>query len=108
MYEGLVIWILFTNLVSNSAYALCAPFLPLEFESKGLEGVYVGTVFAIYSVAVVIVSPLVGKTVDRIGHKSLLAGGIGVMGIAFVCFGFIETMESRVNILVIGFILRFL
>ena len=108
MYEKLVYWILFTNLVSNSAYALCAPFLPLEFERKMLAGAYVGMVFALYSVAVVIISPLVGKTVDRIGHKNLLSGGIGVMGIAFVCFGFIETMESRVNILVLGFILRFL
>ena len=68
MFDKLVLWILFANLVSNSAYALCAPFLPLEFERKGLAGTNVGLIFALYSVAVVIVSPLVGKTVDRVGH----------------------------------------
>ena len=30
------------------------------------------------------------------------------MGIAFVCFGFIETLQSRVNIMALGCILRFL
>lgn len=105
--EKIIIWILFCNLVSNSAYALVAPFLPLEFERKGIAGTYVGMIFAFYSLAVIIISPMVGKTVDRVGAKNLLAAGLGVMGIAFVCFGFIETMERRVNILVVGFILRF-
>ena len=44
------------------------PFLPIEFEKKGLTGTSIGLIFALYSVAVVFISPLVGKTVDRVGH----------------------------------------
>ena len=105
--EKIIIWILFCTLISNSAYALVAPFLPLEFERKGISGTYVGMIFAFYSFAVIIISPMVGTFVDRVGAKNLLAAGLGVMGIAFVCFGFIESMERKVSILILGFILRF-
>ena len=101
-------WVLFTNLSSNSAYGLCAPFLPLEFDKKGIEGAYVGLVFAMYSMAVIFVSPFVGKIVDTWGHKNLLSLGIGFMGLAFILFGFIERLDSKPNILILGCILRFL
>ena len=101
-------WVLFTNLASNSAYALCAPFLPLEFDKKGIEGAYVGMVFALYSVAVIFVSPFVGKVVDSWGHKNLLSVGIGFMGLAFIFFGFIERLDSKPGLLILGCVLRFL
>ena len=107
-FDLLEFWLLFTNVSANSAYALCAPFLPLEFERKGIEGAYVGLVFALYSVAVIFVSPLVGKVVDSLGHKNLLSLGIGFMGIAFILFGFIESMQSKPVILIFGCVLRFL
>ena len=65
-------------------------------------------VFALYSVAVIFMSPLVGKVVDRWGHKNLLSLGIGLMGIAFILFGFIESMQSKPVILIFGCVLRFL
>ena len=106
-FEALIIWILFTNLSANSAYALCAPFLAIEFDNKGIPGAYVGMIFALYSVAVIFVSPMVGKIVDSAGHKNLLSAGIGFMGIAFVFFGFIESMERQPAILALGCVLRF-
>ena len=65
-------------------------------------------VFALYSVALIFFSPLVGKVVDRWGHKNLLSIGIGFMGLAFVFFGFIEVMDNKPGILVLGCVLRFL
>ena len=107
MLDKLMIWVLFTAIIHNNAYSLIAPFVPLEFERKHIPGAYCGMVFAMYSVPQVIFSPLVGKTFDRVGHKNLLAGGIGVMGVAIFCFGFIENMSSRVNVLVLALICRF-
>ena len=107
MLDKLVIWVLFTSCIHNSAYSLIAPFLPLEFERKHIHSAYSGLVFAIFSVAIILFSPLVGKVFDKIGHKNLLAGGIGVMGVAIICFGYIEHMTNRVNIIVFAFILRF-
>ena len=67
-----------------------------------------GLIFALYSVAVIFVSPMVGKVVDRIGHKNLLSAGIGFMGVAFIFFGFIEVIESQPGVLALGCTLRFL
>jgi len=39
---------------------MIAPFLPVEFEEKGISGQWVGMIFAVYSVAVIIFSPMVG------------------------------------------------
>ena len=106
--DPLEFWVLLTNLSSNSAYGLCAPFLPTEFEKKGIAGAYVGMVFAVYSVAQIFVSPFVGKVVDSWGHKNIMSLGIGFMGLAFIFFGFIERLESKPVLLTLGCVLRFL
>ena len=108
MHDKLVIWMLLTCCVHNNAYSLIAPFLPLEFERKGIHSAYTGLVFAIFSIPIVLFSPIFGRIFDRIGHKNLLAGGIGVMGLAIISFGFIEHMTNRVNIIMFAFILRFI
>jgi len=54
-------------IVSNSFYALSAPFLPPVFESKRVAPEYVGVVFAAFSIASVIFSPFVGKMIDDFG-----------------------------------------
>ena len=57
-------WLCFSNFVSNSAYGVCAPFLPLEFERKGIHGSLVGMIFALYSVGSIIMSPIIGKRTE--------------------------------------------
>jgi hypothetical protein len=44
-------------MLANSAYSIVAPFLPIEFVQKGVSNTVTGYIFAIYSVAVVVVSP---------------------------------------------------
>jgi len=89
MSDRKIVWILACTLISNSAYALIAPFLPLEFKAVGISGEMIGLMFAIYSVAVIICSPFVGKTVELVGNTNMISMGIAVMGLAFVLFGFI-------------------
>ena len=108
MVESTIVWILICTFISNSAYALVAPFLPLEFETKGISDYYIGLIFAIYSVAVVIISPVIGMVVSKLGTTNLIAGGIAIMGLSFVCFGFVEFLERQFSILALGFVLRFI
>ena len=107
MVDRLMAWVLFTVILFTNAYSLIAPFVPIELERKGIPGAYSGMVYAVFAVAQVIFSPLVGKTFDRVGHKNLLAGGIVLMGIGVFCFAFIIDMERRVNVLALAFICRF-
>ena len=106
--ETMVLWLMLDNFVANTAYSVCAPFLPLEFERHGLPSTYVGITFALYSVGAIFWSPIIAKHVDRVGARNLMGFGISLMGLTFITFGFIEMMESRVNILVLAFTLRLL
>ena len=108
MVERKIVWILICTLISNSAYALIAPFLPLEFKEKGISGEMIGLMFAIYSIAVIICSPLVGNIIARVGNSNMIALGVAVMGTAFFCFGLIESLEKEAMVLTLGFSLRFI
>ena len=68
----------------------------------------IGLIFAIYSIAVIICSPLVGKTVEFVGNATMISLGISVMGLAFVLFGFIPDFDEISTILFVSFALRFL
>ena len=107
MFDRKIVWICICTLISNSAYALIAPFLPLEFKDKGVSGEMIGLMFAIYSVAVVICSPFVGKTVECVGNTNMISLGIATMGLTFIMFGFIPELSTVAMILTVGFSLRF-
>ena len=108
MKDRKIVWILICTLISNSAYALIAPFLPLEFKDQGISGHMIGMMFAIYSVAVIVCSPLVSKVILCIGNVNMMSTGIATMGLAFVLFGFIPQIEEQNLTLTVGFILRFI
>ena len=108
MVERKIVWIMICTLISNSAYALIAPFLPLEFKAKHISGEMIGMMFAIYSVAVIVCSPFVGKTVQYVGNTNMISLGIAVMGLAFVTFGIVPNMDSVPHVLALGFTLRFI
>jgi len=59
MHTAKVAWLLFATIVSNMGYALIAPFLPLEFNDKGITAGAQGAIFAIYAVGVVVWSLIV-------------------------------------------------
>ena len=105
--EPLVSWLFFSNIVSCTAFGMCAPFLPLEFERKGIPGIWIGLIFALYSVGSIFISPIIGKHAKNFEGKNLLGGSLGLMGVTFICFGFLEDLENRANIIVLGMFLRF-
>ena len=56
----------------------------------------------------VIISPVIGMIVSKLGTTNLISGGIAIMGLSFVCFGFVEFLETQLSILTLGFVLRFI
>ena len=91
--EGIVL-IICSSLLASSAYALIAPFFPLELEEKGVDEKYIGMIFSIYSIAVIIFSPPVGRCLEYVGYSNMLLSGLTLMGIDFVLFGIIGSMQS--------------
>ena len=59
-----VLGMMFIITLSNSAYSIVAPFMPFEFTKKGVDLSLMGYIFSIYSLAVIIASPIYGKYVS--------------------------------------------
>ena len=91
---GTIVWICICTLISNSAYALIAPFLPIELEHKGVVGGWVGAIFGVYSISVVLASVALGNFINSVGSANLIALGIFFMGTTFVLMGFIDDCHS--------------
>ena len=104
--EGIIL-ILCSSLLASSAYALIAPFFPLELEEKGVDEKYIGMIFSIYSIAVIIFSPPVGRYLELVGYTNMLIGGLALMGLDFMAFGLIGYLESADMVLYLSLSLRF-
>jgi MFS family permease len=105
-----IFWILFCTFISNLAYSVIAPFLPIEFVDKGVSLTVIGIIFAIYSVAVIIWSPIVGDKIllkCEVAPKVVITAGMILMGICFFAFGMLEFIESNTWLIVAGTIIRF-
>ena len=50
----------------------------------------IGLIFAMYSIPVVFLSPVVSQIIDQVGRAQLVAYSLGSMGIFFIFFGLIE------------------
>ena len=105
--EGILL-ILCSSLLASSAYALIAPFFPLELEEKGVEEKYIGMIFSIYSIAVIIFSPPVGRYLEYFGYSNMLISGLTLMGVDFILFGLIGALESPESVLYLSLFLRFI
>ena len=101
------IWILFSTFISNGAYSVCAPILPVKLVEKNISGAFVGLTFAMYSMGYIFWSPIVSKyLIPNIKPHNLLGSSLVIMGISFACFGTIEHIESETTIMVISCLLR--
>jgi len=93
-------------MLSNSAYAIIAPFLPTEFKEKGVDQSWVGFIFSAYSVAFIICSPIVGKLQNYMGRRNLVAVGMMLMGQSFVGFGLISYIKYQPVFIVLSLVAR--
>ena len=107
-FDNGVILILGASLLASSAYALIAPFFPLELEDKGISEWNIGFIFSIYSVAMILFSPPVGRYLEVTGYTKMLISGLTLMGITFILFGVIDSLQSHDAVLYVALFLRFL
>jgi len=66
---------------------IISPLLPLYAEQMGATGIWIGIIFAGFSISRTIVMPIVGRLSDRSGRKLFLS--IGLLGYAIISLGYI-------------------
>ena len=105
--DSLVICILGVTALSNSAYSIIGPFLPIEVENKNIEPSWIGYIFSIYPVAVVIGSPLVEKMAHCFGRRNVVILGMLLMGTSFILFGQLHKFDNKNHFLAMALTTRF-
>ena len=99
--------LLYTIIVcTNSVYSLASLFLPVVFREKDVPGFWVGLVFAMYSIAGMIVSPVIGKILHRIGSSNTIAIGLVIMGLSIMPLSYLAEMENDSSSLALALLLR--
>jgi len=66
---------------------IISPLLPLYAEQMGATGIWIGTIFAGFSISRTIIMPIVGRLSDRSGRKLFLS--VGLLGYAIISLGYI-------------------
>ena len=94
--------------LSNSAYALIAPFLPIELVSQGVPLYMFGYIFSFYSVAVILCSPLVGLLLTKFKKRNMVQFGVFSMSFSMLLIAFSASVKSVNGFLAMCFIARFI
>jgi MFS family permease len=83
----------------------------VEFVSKEISLTVIGLIFAVYSVAVIVWSPIVADNIllgYEVEPKKVIVSGMILMGICFFLFGLIDYIESKTFLITAGIIIRLL
>lgn len=89
-------------------YALIAPFLPLELEQKGVSMTMSGYIFSMYSLAMIICSPLIGFLLTKYKLRGFVRLGILSMGFSMILFAFLNKIENKTLYVTLVFATRFI
>ncbi len=76
--------------LTSSYYSLFAPFLPGEALKKGINQTQIGLIFGVFQLAVLILSPIFGKYLDKLGIKFLFVSGLFLSSGSEILFGLLN------------------
>ncbi|KQR64370.1 MFS transporter [Frigoribacterium sp. Leaf172] len=72
-------------------FGVVVPVLPVYARSFGVDNTLVGAVLSAFALMRLVASPFVGKLLDRVGERLVLAVGIGIVAISSGLAGLAET-----------------
>jgi len=61
-FDATIWWIFLCTLGQNMAFAVISPILSLQFDNEGISSIAIGFIFATYSLAIILWSPVVSTT----------------------------------------------
>lgn len=107
--DTLIIWLMLTNIMSQGAFSLLAPFYPdIAEKEKGLSSFMIGMIMSSFSVSFVIVSYIIGIKISKIGRRFTLYSGIILQSISMIGFGCIIWVNDKIIFIVLSFGFRLL
>ena len=87
------LWVLMaTAFVDMLGFAMVFPLLPFYATDLGASPKVIGLLISSFSVAQLVSAPLWGRVSDRYGRRPVLIIGLAAAGIAYIVFGFANTI----------------
>jgi len=96
----------FLNFSVNVCAYLQAPFYPAEAAEKGATATEYGIVFGSFQCARLILGPIFGNYIRRIGVKRAISFGMVIYSVSCIAFGFLEYVYDTLTFVSISFLLR--
>jgi len=89
-FDPVINYIFLCSLVKETAFAVIAPILSLQFLEEGLSSGSQGLIFATYSAAIILWSPVVGGVLlKRYNGRTVIITGMFIYSAVFFLYGFI-------------------
>jgi MFS family permease len=90
-----LIAILINQFYSSGVYTMVAPFFPTELaDNKGISLSTISFIFAIYPIISFIVSPLLGKYLNKIGRKTTFIAGMFIESVALFLISIVPWVDA--------------
>lgn len=108
--DACLVCICVINCLSNSGYGLVAPFLPQELKRLGISVDVYGYIFGVYSLALILCSPVIGELLMRHRRRRLIFQvGLIAMAVSMLAYATAPDVFKGKNQLIAAFIgFRFL
>jgi len=101
-FDPVINYIFLCSLVKETAFAVIAPILSLQFLKEELSASNQGLIFATYSAAIILWSPIVGGVLlKRYNGRTVIIAGMFLYSIVFYLYGFIEGMSGNHTLIVV-------
>jgi len=103
-----IVAILLVLILDNMTYGISEPFLPSNFEAKGISGTMTGVTQGSFAIAYMITAPLFGFFVDWVGHRNMIVMGLLLLSLSTAAFGAVDYLTTASQILGVSITLRVL
>nr|XP_053627598.1 MFS-type transporter SLC18B1-like isoform X2 [Cherax quadricarinatus] len=91
---------------SYASLSIMAPFFPHQVQKMGMSSTLDGIIFSMYSLALVITSPIIGKFLPLMNLRTAYIGGIFLNGFSDICFGLVSYARTPEVFVLASIILR--
>ena len=84
------------NFFISLGFAMVDPFFPIYVKDIGATGFHFASIFSVFTIAKMVLSPWIGFCSDRIGRRSFLSIGLGL----YVCVSILYLFPPTVTLLI--------
>lgn len=86
------------NFLISLGFAMVDPFLPIYVKDIGATGIHFATIFSVFTIAKMVLSPWIGFCSDRMGRRSFITIGLGL----YACVSILYLLPPSVPLLIIA------